>query len=90
MEKQEFLMEITELSRDAGASVKMKEVVIHLMKETITQLAKAGSRQYQVHSRLAINMGGINISLPISSAIDYFREQGFNIIEVNNYWLLSW
>lgn len=90
MEKQEFLMEICEISNGNDAAGKMKEIAIHLMKEAIKQMAKSGQRQYQINPRLNVNMNGVNIALPILLALDYFREEGFTVVDQGNGWMISW
>ena len=91
VEQQEFMMQITEISNGAGQNNRLTDLTISLMKEAIRSQALKGLRQFNINRPMFnINMGGIVLSLPINLAITYFREQGFNIEEQANLFLISW
>lgn len=90
MEKQEFLMEISELSR--GKNNALREATIACLKEAIRNAAKLGFKSLQTYSRTNLSMDtqGYNIVLPTEDCLDYFRDQGFNAVVNGAYITISW
>jgi hypothetical protein len=90
MEKQEFLMEVCELSQ--GKNNILKDATVALVKEAIRNAAKLGFKQIQTYARFNVNLDtqGYNMILPIADCLDYFRDQGFNIVVNGNYITFSW
>jgi len=93
MEKQEFLMEVVEISRGAG-DASLRNASIAIVKEYIKMSARQGLKTFRAYARynLPLDINGMtNMSLPISATIDFFRDQGFNVQdEGNGYMTISW
>lgn len=93
MEKQEFLMEINEISQ-GGENQTLKTAAITMIKEGIRNAAKTGAREFRTYARfnIAIDLnGGTQMNLPFAITLDYFREEGFTTVDQGNgYILISW
>ena len=89
MEQQEFLLEINEIVN----GMNNPELVIAgkiLVKEAIRVAARAHNREVQITRDYGVNFGGSWVVLNTYEIIEYLREQGFEIQEINATYIIKW
>lgn len=96
MEKQNFLMEVMEITN--GKESKEFDIILQaLIKEVICTNARNNNRQINIQKdQFYINLAGLgNVMIGnevVTRLIEFLREEGFEITEQNNasYYTVQW